>query len=45
MTNVTSDHHWVMLLLGATRPIASVDEMDRLMIERWNAVVVREDEV
>lgn len=43
----TSDHHFGHA--GARslyrRPFASVAEMDRQMIERWNAVVQQDDEV
>jgi calcineurin-like phosphoesterase family protein len=44
---VTSDHHWGHAAARSfyRRPFASVDEMDRVMIERWNAVVGPEEEV
>ena len=44
---VTSDHHWGHAAARSfyRRPFASVDEMDRVMIERWNAVVGPEDEI
>lgn len=44
---VTSDHHWGHAAARSfyRRPFPSVDEMDRVMIERWNAVVGPEEEV
>lgn len=44
---VTSDHHWGHAAARSfyRRPFLSVDEMDRVMIERWNAVVGPEEEV
>jgi calcineurin-like phosphoesterase family protein len=43
----TSDHHFghAGALSLYRRPFASVAEMDRQMVERWNAVVGREDQV
>ena len=43
----TSDHHFGHAgALGLyRRPFASVAEMDREMIDRWNAVVIPADEV
>ena len=44
---VTSDHHWGHAAARGfyRRPFASVDEMDQVMIERWNAMIGPEDEV
>jgi calcineurin-like phosphoesterase family protein len=46
-TFFVSDHHFghAGALGFYRRPFASVAEMDRLMIERWNSVVGREDQV
>jgi calcineurin-like phosphoesterase family protein len=43
----TSDQHWGHAAARSfyQRPFASVDEMDEVMIERWNAVVEPDDEV
>ena len=44
---VTSDHHFGHARIGelAGRPFASVDEMNAVMIERWNALVEPDDVV
>jgi len=44
---VTSDHHFGHARIGelAARPFSSVAEMDREMVERWNALVSPDDVV
>ena len=46
-TFFVSDHHFghAGALGFYRRPFASVAEMDRLMVERWNSIVGREDQV
>lgn len=44
---VTSDHHFghARIIELARRPFASVDDMNRVMIERWNETVAPDDVV
>ncbi|WP_019910383.1 metallophosphoesterase [Paenibacillus sp. HW567] len=49
MSNVffTSDHHFghKLIIDFESRPFKNVEEMDRVMIERWNSTVVPQDTV
>lgn len=45
----TSDHHWghfnIMRYCASTRPFSSVDEMNAVLVARWNESVDPDDEV
>jgi len=45
----TSDHHWghhnILKYCAETRPLPSVDEMNAVLVARWNESVAPDDEV
>lgn len=49
MTNTwfTADHHFdhANIIKYANRPFSSVEEMDAVMVERWNSTIAKEDTV